>query len=276
MRAAGEGWRLQPLAEGAGSRQDGPLPPGVLIPEQWPLVLPGLGEGASGGEEGARGRSGRLLSSRHPDPAPGNRSGRPSPASGRGRGAQTKGACAFKAGSRGAGGEGTSGSGVEGGCAGQQGGGAGRADGGRPEGRPGRAGTEQDRGTAGPPAGARGGGGAGARGRRRPRPAGETRPGAGGAGARCGWGTPRGSRSFSVGAEAGGRASRVFAGSPRPLGRRKAVGEEMGAPGSRPRLPAARVPSSTRSPFPTRERRARGRRRPVPGAVAVGEPPSLG
>lgn len=40
---------------------------------------------------------------------------------GGGGGAQTKGACAFKAGSPGAGGEGTSGSGVEGGCAGQQG-----------------------------------------------------------------------------------------------------------------------------------------------------------
>lgn len=43
------------------------------------------------------------------------------PPLGGGGGAQTKGACAFKAGSPGAGGEGTSGSGVEGGCAGQQG-----------------------------------------------------------------------------------------------------------------------------------------------------------
>lgn len=95
------------------------------------------------------------------------------PPLGGGGGAQTKGACAFKAGSPGAGGEGTSGSGVEGGCAGQQGRGRG------PEALPrGRRAGGRDSGeararsrTAGRPAlraGARERGGAAAPGRRRP------------------------------------------------------------------------------------------------------------
>lgn len=36
-------------------------PSRVLIPEQWPLVFQGLGEGAAGGEEGARAGRGPLL-----------------------------------------------------------------------------------------------------------------------------------------------------------------------------------------------------------------------
>lgn len=101
------------------------------------------------------------------------------PPLGGGGGAQTKGACAFKAGSPGAGGEGTSGSGVEGGCAGQQGRGRGPEAlprGGR-DSRDARARSS----TAGRPAGrpepAGGRGGAASRARRRP-PAGE-RGGAG-------------------------------------------------------------------------------------------------
>jgi hypothetical protein len=67
--------------------------------------------------EGARGT---LASFTRPGPRGGEWAAVPPPLGG-GGGAQTKGACAFKAGSPGAGGEGTSGSGVEGGCAGQQG-----------------------------------------------------------------------------------------------------------------------------------------------------------
>lgn len=95
------------------------------------------------------------------------------PPLGGGGGAQTKGACAFKAGSPGAGGEGTSGSGVEGGCAGQQGRGRGPEAlprGGRAGGRDSGDARARSR-TAGRPAlraGARGRGGAAAPGRRRP------------------------------------------------------------------------------------------------------------
>lgn len=174
----GEGGRRTPQeavggVEGRGSGRDGPLPRG-LDPRTEAACFPRTGGGSGGREEGARGGRG---AARAPPPLPGSSEGEWAPARGSGGGggggAQTIGACAFKAGSPGAGGEGTSGSGVEGGCAGQQGGGAGRADCGRLERRPGRAGTEHDRGRAGRRAGARGGGGAGARGRRGAGPAGE-------------------------------------------------------------------------------------------------------
>lgn len=79
---------------------------------------------------GARREGSHYLASCAPTPLLGRGVGDSAPASGEGEGgAQTKGACAFKAGSPGASGEGTSGSGVEGGCAGQLG--RGRGPGGR-------------------------------------------------------------------------------------------------------------------------------------------------
>lgn len=190
VRVAGAAGGCSPWWTEPGAGRTAPTPRG-LDPRTVAACFPRTGgESARRRGGGARKEGAPPLVCRTPTLLLGTGVGRPARRLGRGRGAQTKGACAFKAGSRGAGGEGTSGSGVEGGCAGQQGGGAGRADGGRPEGRPGRADTEQGRGTAGPPAGARGGGGAGARARRRPGPAGETRPGVGGAGARGGRGTP--------------------------------------------------------------------------------------
>lgn len=241
-RGEGGGRRLEDAAPGAGSREPAGRPPTPrgLDPRTVAACFPRTGGGSEqrrGG--GARKEGAPPVASATPPLLLGTGVGRPAPRLGRGRGAQTKGACAFKAGSRGAGGEGTSGSGVEGGCAGQQGGGAGRADGGRPEGRPGRAGTEQDRGTAGPPAGARGGGGAGARGRRRPRPAGEARPGVGEAGARGGWGTPAPLREFLGGRGSGLSSLESVCGEPEARwGARKAVGEEMG--GSRFAAPTPR------------------------------------
>lgn len=196
--------------EGRGSWTAAPPPPTPgLDPRTVAACFPKTGGGSGwrrGG--GARREWAHSLVSLTPTLFLGRRAGHSAGRLGRGGGAQTKGACAFKAGSPGAGGEGTSGSGVEGGCAGQQGGGEGRAGCGRREGRPGSAGTEQDRGTAGRPAGARGGGAAGARGRRGPRAAGETAPGAGrggGAGSRWrgGWETARLPRVLRWGRGAG-------------------------------------------------------------------------
>lgn len=187
----------------------------------------------------------------------------------------------LRRGVRGAYGEGTSGSGVEGGCAGQQGGGAGRADGGRREGRPGRAAKEQDRGTAGPPAGARGGGGAETRGRRRPGRAGEALPGVGGKRALgAAGGLPPGFESFLV-----GRGSQDGESGEYLAGEHEAVGSGGGHPGEMEgsRLPA-RALCRTR-PFLHPE--------PIPGWLRPGakactgegavlrflqwgEPPSLG
>lgn len=61
VRVGGEGWRMRPGGGGNWEPAGRPPPPGVLIPEQWPLVFPGLGEGAAGGELGARGGKDPLL-----------------------------------------------------------------------------------------------------------------------------------------------------------------------------------------------------------------------
>lgn len=176
--------------EGSGERAGRPAPPRGLDPRTVAACFPETGggsgrrRGVGARREGSHSSSGSLAPTPLPLREPGRSAGRPGWWRG-GGGAQTKGACAFKAGSPGAGGEGTSGSGVEGGCAGQQG--RGRGPGARRT-AGGTAGTH-GRG-AGPrgcrPAGARGDGGAGAPGTRRPRPAGETarRSVRGGGGAR--------------------------------------------------------------------------------------------
>lgn len=255
--------------EGTGSRLDGPFPPRGLDPRTVAACFPRTGGGSGrrrGG--GARREGSPSLVSPTPTLFFGRGVGRPARSLGRRRGAQTKGACAFKAGSPGAGGEGTSGSGVEGGCAGQQGGGAGRADGGRREGRPGRAGTEQDRGTAGRLAGARGGGGEGVRGKRQPWPAGETHPGVGeGSGRsvlRAAGGLPPGSESFFAGRGSGDGESQECLGEEAlgPGGWQRAVGEVMGVSRLPALTPSHTRPSSSRSKFPAGldlwEKRARG------------------
>lgn len=264
VKVGGEGWITQLGAGRGGGRGPEPAgrppPPGVSIPEQWPLVFPRTGGGSARRRGGGVRREGSP-SVVTPTLAPflGRALGRPAAHLGRGRGAQTKGACAFKAGSPRAGGEGTSGSGVEGGCAGQQGGGAGRAGGGRRGGRPGRARTEQDRGTAARPAGARGGGGAGAPGRRRPWPAGEARPGSGQRAFGAAGALPPGSRSFWWGARAGmGILESVWGEARGHRGWPRAVWAEVRARGSWPSVAAARVPPPSRA-------NSRLARTPTPG-----------
>lgn len=112
--------------EGSGERAGRPAPPRGLDPRTVAACFPKTGGGSGRRRGGGVRREGFHSSSVSLAPTPflrresGRSAGRPGWRWG-GGGAQTKGACAFKAGSPGAGGEGTSGSGVEGGCAGQQG-----------------------------------------------------------------------------------------------------------------------------------------------------------
>lgn len=74
----GEGGRRTPQEAAGGWREGaagGTAPSlGVLIPEQKPLVFPGLGEGAAGERRG-RAEGGALLGLPHPYPAPRKGSG---------------------------------------------------------------------------------------------------------------------------------------------------------------------------------------------------------
>lgn len=122
VRVGRECWRTQPGGGGKGERSGRPAPSRGLDPRTVAACFPKTG-GGSGRRRGGGARREGFHSSVSPTPTPFLRRGAGHPARrpGRGGGVQTKGACAFKAGSPGAGGEGTSGSGVEGGCAGQQG-----------------------------------------------------------------------------------------------------------------------------------------------------------